>query len=247
MRRTDRPPQALAAAATFLTAAVVMVLAVGAGPIEVTDPEWLSGEPGGGAGPDRSPGPAPTFGTPAPPPDRPLGGQSGSFEFPWLVSLVVLLALAALLAYVIVRKWPRTDRRRPSVLGGQVDEPLDASEELRAAARAAGAALSHTRRGMSGAQAVIEAWLALETAAAGTGTARAPAQTPSEFTAALLRRHHADATATSTLLALYHRARFSPRPHIGADDVAAADHALGEILRTIAPESGAPAREDGAP
>ncbi|RIQ16369.1 DUF4129 domain-containing protein, partial [Jiangella rhizosphaerae] len=83
------------------------------------------------------------------------------------------------------------------------------------------------------AAAVIAAWLALESAAAGSGAPRDPVQTPTEFTAALLRRHHADEHAVTTLLGLYHRARFAVHPGLGAGDVAAARQALDTVVGTL--------------
>lgn len=76
--------------------------------------------------------------------------------------------------------------------------------------------------------AVVAAWLALEEAAASSGVRRSPAQTPTEFTVAVLERTDADPDATSELLALYHRARFSRLP-IGSSDVAVASRCLARL------------------
>src|SRR5680860_1161507 len=76
--------------------------------------------------------------------------------------------------------------------------------------------------------AVIAAWLALEDAASASGVRRAPSQTPTEFTLAVLDRTNADPDATAELLALYHRARFSGHP-IEAADVARASRCFGRL------------------
>lgn len=57
--------------------------------------------------------------------------------------------------------------------------------------------------------AVLAAWVALEEAAARSGVARRAADTPTEFTARVLTATEADAAAVTSLLGLYHRARFS--------------------------------------
>ncbi|GGI08178.1 hypothetical protein GCM10011354_27790 [Egicoccus halophilus] len=82
------------------------------------------------------------------------------------------------------------------------------------------------------ADAVIAAWLALEQAAEVSGVRRRPAQTPTEFTVAVLERTAADAATTNELLALYHRARFSGRP-VGPDDVARARDCLGRLAADV--------------
>jgi hypothetical protein len=79
---------------------------------------------------------------------------------------------------------------------------------------------------------VIAAWVALEDEAAFQGAARDPAQTPTEFTTALLAHTPAPAEAVATLRGLYHRARFTSRP-IGADDVRRAREALTAIAEAI--------------
>ncbi|TDE00792.1 DUF4129 domain-containing protein [Jiangella asiatica] len=230
-----RPGNLPAAAAVLLAAAIVVVLAAGVGPVEVVQPDWLSSRQDP---PDLEPlDQPPPQELPTPLPER-TRDEPPELDLPWQgVLLALLIAAAAALAVYLVRRLrpPGSGRVAPTVLGGELDELVDVADELRDGARAADAALSGG--GSSGAQAVVEAWLALESAAAGSGAPRDAAQTPSEFTAALLRRHHADDAATATLLHLYQRARFAVRPDITDDDVAAARRALGAILATI----GAPA------
>ncbi|WP_157553255.1 DUF4129 domain-containing protein [Jiangella gansuensis] len=233
MRGSGRAP---AAAAVVLVAAIIVVLSAGVGPVEVVEPEWLSGsaqEPPRLESVDQPPPQE----LPTPLPER-TRDEPVDLDLPWQGVLAALLAVAAVaLAMALIRRLRSVSsaRARRTVIGGEVDELADVSEELRDAARAADAALSG--RGGTGAQAVIDAWLALESAAAGSGAGRDPAHTPSEFTAALLRRHHADDDATTALLGLYQRARFAAHPDITDDDVATARRSLRTILDTL----GAPA------
>lgn len=78
---------------------------------------------------------------------------------------------------------------------------------------------------------VLRCWLAIEDAAARSGLRRAPSDSPSEFTGAVLRSTAADRTAVDTLLHLYHRARFSPHP-VSDDDVRAARTAVVRLAAT---------------
>ncbi len=59
---------------------------------------------------------------------------------------------------------------------------------------------------------VVRCWEDLEAGARDRGVPRPPHETPSEFSADLLRTLGADAGATDDLLHLYHRARFSSVP-----------------------------------
>lgn len=225
------------AAAVVAVAALLVVLALAAGPVDVQEPGWL----GSGAVPDETQPlePPPTV-TAAPAEEPVLGGDAPGIDVPWPpVVLVAALAAVYLAFYVLRRLMPelrlRVARRRP-VLGGHVEALPDPVEELRDGARSAASALSGPAP--DAAAAVIAAWLALESAAAGSGAARGPAQTPTEFTAALLRRHHADEDAVATLLGLYHRARFAVRPGLGDHDVAAARRALETLVGTLGSATG---------
>ena len=73
--------------------------------------------------------------------------------------------------------------------------------------------------------AIVAAWLALEEAASSSGVPREPAQTPTEFTVAVLAETAADPQATQDLLRLYHRARFSSAG-VGAAEVVQASNCL---------------------
>ncbi|KON72811.1 hypothetical protein M768_19660 [Cellulosimicrobium cellulans F16] len=87
--------------------------------------------------------------------------------------------------------------------------------------------------------AVVAAWVALERAAERAGTRRDPAQTPTEFTSAVLASTRVDADAVATLRGLYHRARFGETP-LGARDLEAARAALARIAADLATHPGRP-------
>jgi hypothetical protein len=81
--------------------------------------------------------------------------------------------------------------------------------------------------------AVQEAWLALESAAAESGTERRPDQTSTEFTSAVLAEHEVDPVALATLLGLYQRARFGLPDSVTEADAEAAIAALDRIADTL--------------
>ncbi|AYY14104.1 DUF4129 domain-containing protein [Actinobacteria bacterium YIM 96077] len=223
----------LPAAATFVAAMLLILAVIGMGRIDVVPPDWQID------GSDAEPEPVPTMeriGDREPPWTEEITGEE---ELPDLsvigqILTILLVVLGAVVLIAILRRLRRlrTARRHSVVVGGDPDVLPDHSEELRDAVETASEALTHHRH--TGSDAVIAAWSALESAAAESGVARDPAQTPSEFTAHLLQRHHADAAATTRLRDLYHRARFSTHPDIGADEIEAARHALDDILRTLA-------------
>lgn len=149
-----------------------------------------------------------------------------------LLRVAVVLAVAGAVAWVVRWVWMRfryrqAPRPRPEPVAGV------------AAAVVVEPQLPVLRRGVADAQrflteidrpldAVIAAWLALEDAAESSGVRRSPAQTPTEFTVAVLDRTSADADATTELLGLYHRARFSSEP-IDREDVARASACLTRL------------------
>ncbi|MBB5791997.1 DUF4129 domain-containing protein [Jiangella mangrovi] len=220
------------AAAVVALAALLVVLALASGPVDVQEPGWLGD---GGVTGDVVPlEPGPTASA-APTEEPVLDDGAPGIDVPWQVVVLAAVAAAVYLVYCIVRRVVPDLRlraaRRRTPLGGHVEALPDPVEDLRDGARSAATALSGPAP--DAAAAVIAAWLALESAAAGSGAARGPAQTPTEFTAALLRRHHADPDAVATLLGLYHRARFAVRPDLGAQDVEAARHALETLVGTL--------------
>lgn len=170
---------------------------------------------------------------------QPLTNAAAATVPRWLViSLLVTGGLIAAVAVALaVRALLRLlrrvlDDRRARATGEPgpgVDPLVEIGEKLRERVTAAADALEEDS-GPPG-DAVVACWLDLERAAAATGSPRAPSQTASEFTAALLRRHTAAGADRElrVLLGLYQRARFSAAPVTAADiDVAR------RCLRTIA-------------
>lgn len=125
-----------------------------------------------------------------------------------LGGLVVLAVLGLLLRYA-TRGW-RLDHPEPD----DVPPGDDTGEEL------TGRAVAALREGVHAAtraldddvppgDAVIGAWVAVETAAGRTGVVRERAETASEYAVRVLGATRADPDATRALLALYLAARFS--------------------------------------
>ncbi|ADG76292.1 hypothetical protein Cfla_3415 [Cellulomonas flavigena DSM 20109] len=154
----------------------------------------------------------------------------------WFVRVVqVLGALLVLTALVLLLRHARRGWRfdRPDDLDEDGDPGDDTGEQLSDTAVAA------LREGVQEAtraleddvppgDAVIGAWVAVETAAARTGVVRDRAETASEFAVRVLDATRADPAATRELLRLYLAARF------GAHGVDAADvRRARDLLRVV--------------
>jgi hypothetical protein len=144
---------------------------------------------------------------------------------------VVLVIVLALLAVVLsaISAW-RT-RRRLGV--GHVVEAVEGTVDnvprfrLKEAVQEAREILA--REGGAPRDAVIEAWVTLENAA---DHKRAPHETATEFTVALLEEENADEAALRELRTLYQRARFGAGT-VDDDSADRARDALDRILATI--------------
>lgn len=229
--RPDRPrvtAGALPALVVFAAAAILVVLSVAVGPIDVTTPSWLDSDLDAGEAPEATPMPMPSISNL--PTQQPFADRGEGRLLSWTVALVIAVILALIILYLVYRRLPRWRglTRSSKIVGGEID---DTADELRQAAEEASASLAHDAGPTD--EAIIAAWLRLEVAAAAVGDTRLPHQTPSEFTAALLRHHNADPSAVQELLDLYERARFSTVPDISAADVAAARTALATIMQTM--------------
>lgn len=185
----------------------------------------------------RSSLPGVTMPTPTPtqtPPPLEVLPEAPPQDLPgWLgPALAVAGALAVLVVVVLVvvlarRLWQRRSSRAEAL------EPLD-----EAAGDATGAlAAPVVRRGIARSldllddprdldDAVVRAWLGLEETAEDAGVARAPSETPTEFTTRLLARVPADRAAVDVLRSLYSRARFGGRAGQQGDDAERARAAL---------------------
>lgn len=145
-----------------------------------------------------------------------------------IVGLVILMAVLAVVLSVL------SMLRRRRLLGvGHVIEPVEGTVDtiprfrLKEAVEHARDILA--REGGTPGDAVIEAWVSLESAAEHK---RAPHETATEFTVALLEKENADEAALRELRTLYQRARFG-HTEIDADSAARARAALDRILVTI--------------
>jgi hypothetical protein len=174
-------------------------------------------------------------------PEVPLGGSSGSsggLQFspsdPALAAKIIagLAAVLVLLGLVVtLLSWLR-GRARSRAGVGEVVEPVEGTIDTVLRLRLKDAVTQArdllVRPGGTPGDAVIQAWVTLEGA---TGQRRAPHQTATEFTVALLEKENADENALRELRTLYQRARFG---HASDEhDVAAARDALDRILVTI--------------
>ena len=182
--------------------------------------------------------------TPSPSPvthPPPSGGGRGDVGGPLTLDLAPLRWLAVLVVIGLAAWFVRRlmARQTPDVGLPDVDlgfEPVDPDAEVVLAQLEAGLAeaADHLRREGEPADAVVAAWVALEAAALRSGVPRDPAATPTEFAVEVLDLTAADRAATRSLLAAYHRARFSAQPVTAADVVrAAAD--LRRVAATIRP------------
>jgi hypothetical protein len=118
-----------------------------------------------------------------------------------VIALVALVVLAAL-AQVVIALLRRPQVRRHEEPGF---EAPTVPEELLASARS-GIELLLTGEPRN---AIVAAWLSLETAAAATGLPRDPAETSTEYTARVIGTWAVDPDRLADLAALYREARFS--------------------------------------
>ncbi|MBB5956306.1 hypothetical protein FHS29_002892 [Saccharothrix tamanrassetensis] len=154
-----------------------------------------------------------------------------------LVVVLVVLSVLALVVFIGLITALRTPKRRRRGVGMVAEVTEDggstAPDVLVRGAREALEEL-RTRTGGPPRDAVVLAWLRLEQAAADSGAARAPHETPTEFTGALLARHHVDEDATGALRKVYQRARFGVT-EVTDEDSRTAQDALERIVRDLAP------------
>ncbi|WP_433268355.1 DUF4129 domain-containing protein [Actinosynnema sp. CS-041913] len=154
-----------------------------------------------------------------------------------LVVVFVVLSALALIIFISLLAGLRAPKRRRRGVGMVTDAPEEGSsaapEMLVRGAREALAELQ-ARVGGPPRDAVVGAWLRLEQAAADSGAARAPHETPTEFTGALLARHHVDEDATAALRKVYQRARFGVAA-VTDEDARIAQDALARIVRDLTP------------
>ncbi len=160
--------------------------------------------------------------------------------------LVGVLVLGALLTLLLRRRRSRGDDGPAAGVGpllrAGATAAADARPLLDRALAAAEQELAAPRSGEPR-DAVVACWLRLEEGAAAAGVRRLPAQTPTEFTTALLGGllpGEADRRALDDLRALYSRARFGSTP-LDADAPARAAAALAAVRAGLLAGGPAPA------
>lgn len=188
------------------------------------------------------------------PPDRPMPqvpqvtvepqvpgqrDQSLTHMIESVVAILFAVLVIALVAFVIYRlvgrlraAWrPEDDQFEPDEADGDVPGQA-VIVDIASLASAVARAEAHLAGVAQPGDAVIAAWVALEDEAALQGTGRDPAQTPTEFTSALLQHTPAPADAVAVLRGLYHRARFTARP-VSPKDVQRARESLARIAEAL--------------
>ncbi|WP_265521212.1 DUF4129 domain-containing protein [Oerskovia flava] len=231
MSRPGTPRTTIAAVAALV---VLLVLAAATG----TTPDWTSPTDTTTTAPAPEPDPVTTAPVEDLEADQPRIDEQTGDVLQIVLTLLTVLAATILLAVLrrFVRRGPgRADPAPPTAPGtGETleahDTDVDALPELRDATTRAQQQL--TAPTLAPHDAIIAAWVTLEDAAATAGTTRDPAQTPTEFTVAVLDRTPAPPHAVTTLRDLYHRARFTSAA-VAAHDVTTAHTALTDIAHAL--------------
>ena len=168
-----------------------------------------------------------------PSPPRHVAPLDGS-SFGWRWITVGLIAMLVVIAIVVIWRLPRLGRwhRGRFHQGSRGPAVIMVEGDLELARRTLPAALNRAlclvQQEGDPTDVIVAAWLALEEAAALIGSPRGAADTPTEFTAAVLAHTPADRIAVGQLLQLYHRARFSTAG-AGADDLVSARRCLRDL------------------
>lgn len=145
---------------------------------------------------------------PPPPPESASGGSG------LLVTIAILVAVAIAVAiWVLLRMRVLTRPERVSA-GDTEDEEELTPEQARTALDDARERLSTV---VDAHDAVIAAWLSLETAIAAAGVQRRPSQTTLEFVVDVLGSLELEAEALDRLAHLYRRALFDDQPLVEGD------------------------------
>jgi hypothetical protein len=161
---------------------------------------------------------------------------------PTRVLIVLAVLVAAVVVGLIVTRLPHGGAGAAKKSGkkqGAEPPPIvppgkdGVSDEARqAVAEAVDAALVRLAAPVPPRDAVVAAWLEVETAAARVGVPRRPAQTPTEFMADLLSATAVPKDDVARLRGLYLAARFSEHP-VTVNDVIAAREALTRIAYAL--------------
>jgi hypothetical protein len=162
----------------------------------------------------------------------PFSGRDAS-DSQWRTWLAwVLAAVAAVMVLLAVVRWLRARTRRPRALGVVrlgADAAVAGGVNARVVASGLLAAIEVLIDERDPGNAVVQAWQALENAAASAGVARRPAETATEFTTRILYRSRNSAAPIGVLLALYQRTRFGEHTPT-LEEIAAARSALTALV-----------------
>lgn len=172
---------------------------------------------------------------PLDPPEAPEPSEGGVPLMLWVVIGALILLIVAIRAFLRHANLARGDDEGVLETAAGPVLPQDSAvpePDLPALRRGVAAARAVLAGHGAPDDAVIAAWLELEAAAASSGIERAPSDTPTELTTAVLDATRADPRATRTLLGLYHRARFAPHAVLDAADVAEASRSLERIAES---------------
>jgi hypothetical protein len=160
-------------------------------------------------------------------------GLSTTIALALIAYFLGLLMFIAVLTTIRIRRRRRRERERiPDSGDDTVGEDGQVALTLLRGTRSALAGLRQRAGGPPG-DAVQQAWLALEEAAAESGTRRRPDQTSTEFTSAVLADHTVDPAALATLRGLYQRARFGAPGSVTEADADTAITALDRIADSL--------------
>jgi hypothetical protein len=172
-----------------------------------------------------------------PPTQLPPTSEAGPLQR-WIGAILLgIMLLAVLVGLVYLARWLWRRRPRRAVV------LEDAPDSTPAGLVAADPDLPSLLRGADQAEQILtevggvprdlilRCWLALEDAAAASGAARRPSDSPTEFTGTVLHSTNADRASVDTLLGLYHQARFSGH-QLTDDDVRMAHSAVVKLART---------------
>lgn len=171
--------------------------------------------------------------TPTTPAETPPPADADASLQPSTIAVILLVIVGLLLLGYLAGRLMRLEtsgaRRQRTQTAVATDPAIALEPDLPALRRGVAAARSVLVEHDDPDDAIIAAWLALESAAASSGVVRARSATPTEFTANVLDATRADPAAIRTLLRLYQRARFGRIDGATSADVAAAGRCL-ELL-----------------
>jgi hypothetical protein len=159
---------------------------------------------------------------PTQPPATPRGVSIDGPLILTVLGLGVLLVGAVLLVLWLLRRSrrlgaSRLSRRQLADTDPGPDQPEPASDPAPAVSRGIARALELLDGSRAPSDAVVEAWLGLQEAAADSGVPRRAAETPAEYATRLIVRLDADRRAADTLLRLYQDVRFGTHAASAAD------------------------------